>query len=108
MLKIVGKQIIMDEGDYGLPLVMKIINTSGQIESTDKIIFSIKKGNENIVEEKYESLEVDENDKLYFTFSLTKEDSKKLTKGGYIYELKVYRDEVYLNTLTKNGQFSVE
>lgn len=108
MVRSDGKKIIMDVGDYGLPLVMKIVNASGQVESTDKIIFSIKKGNENIVEKKYESLEIDENNKLYFTFSLTKENSEKLTKGSYVYELKVYRDEVYLNTLTKNGQFIVE
>lgn len=103
-----GKKIIMDEGDYGLPLVMKIINASGQIENTDKIVFSIKKGDEVIVPKEYESLETDENDKLYFTFSLTKDESKKLAKGSYSYEVEVYRDQVYLNTLMKNGLFLVE
>ena len=103
-----GKKIIMDVGDYGLPLIMKIVNASGQILNTDTIKFSIKKGNEVIVEKEYKDLQTDENDKLYFTFSLTKEESEKLPEDKYIYEVEAYRDEVYLNTLMNNGLFLVE
>ena len=103
-----GKKIIMDVGDYGLPLVIKIINASGQIKETDKLTFNIKRGNRLVIEKKCEVIQIDENGKLYFTFSLTKEESLKLAKGSYTYELEAYRDDVYLNTIVKNELFLVE
>lgn len=100
-------KIIMDKGDYGLPLVMRFTNNNGQILNTDTLLFKIKSNNENIIEQTYTNFQTDENENLFFTFSLTKEESEKLTKNAYTYEVEIYRESEYLNTLINDELFEI-
>ena len=97
-----GKKIIMDQGDYGLPLTMKITKNNGQIINSDTILFKIIRNNETIINKEFNGLKIDDNDILFFVFSLSKKESEKLSAGSYKYEIKAYRNDVYLNTLIEN------
>ena len=107
MIKIDNKAITMDKGDYGLPLIMRIVKNNGLISKEDTVTIRIKHNDIVIIEKEYKGLSTDENDILYFTFSLTKEESAKLTEKNYKYEVEAYKDGVYLNTLSKNDDFII-
>lgn len=107
MLKIDNKSITMDKGDFGLPLMMRIVKNNGLISSEDTVTIRIKHNDTVIIEKEYKGLSTDEDGSLYFTFSLTKEESEKLTEKNYKYEVEAYRDNVYLNTLSKDDDFIV-
>ena len=107
MLKFENNKIIMDENDYGLELPF---NLSGDVNAKDKIVFIIKENlclKQHILKKEYENCKY-EDGVLSFNLSFTKEESELLHEGKYVYVLKQYRGESFLNTIKKDGIFEVE
>ncbi len=107
MLRSEGKKIIMNECDYGLDLPFHL---SGDILTTDKIIFSIKKSlykDEKIIKKEFNNL-VEEDGKLGFVLSFTEEETKLLPSGDYVYMIHQCRDCGLHNTIVNDGIFTVE
>ena len=102
MVRIEGKKIIMDKGDYGLPVPFRFVKNNGQVLSTDKIVFKIKTGDEEVLVKEYTNLQKDHNGNLVFVFELTKDESQKLDKDIYVYEIEVYRGDYLLSTFVNN------
>lgn len=100
MIKTQGKNIIMNQGDFGIKLPIIITNTL----DTDKIEFVIV----DWVEKK-EVLKKQlpyENEK--WIFELSKEDSEKLAIKKYYYSIKQYRNDILQNTINKDALFEVK
>lgn len=107
MLKSDGKTITMNEYDYGLDLPFKL---SGDILTTDKIVFSIKKNiyqEEKIIRKEFNDL-VNEDGKIVFVLSFTEDETKLLPSGNYIYMIHQCRHCKMHNTIVKDGIFTVE
>ncbi len=107
-LKVTSKNIIMNEYDYGLDLPFYL---SGDILKTDKIIFSIKKSiyqEVDIITKEYTGDDFKEEEKkLIFNLSFTKEESAKLPAGKYIYIIQQCRGCELHNTIVADGVFEV-
>jgi len=99
MITVKGKKIIMNKGDYGLPIVYNL--TGELLQATDKILFTI----DDVIEKEYTLTE--DSGKYTFTFELSKEDSDKLTKNFYFYSIKAYREGVLLDTLVDDEGFEL-
>ena len=99
MITVKGKKIVMNKGDYGLPIVYNL--TGELLQPTDKILFTIG----DVIEKEY-SLMQDE-DKYTFTFELSEEDSEKLTDDLYFYSVKAYRENELLDTLIDDEDFEL-
>lgn len=108
MIRTEGKKIIMDKGDYGLPVPFRFINNRGQVLETDEIKLEIKSYGDVVIEKNYTNLDTESNGYLYFVFELTKEDSEKLIEDDYVYSVQVYRDGELLNTLINNELIIME
>ena len=105
MLRAEGKKIIMDEGDYGIKLPFKI---SGDVLETDKFLFVIKKDHnkDEIIRKEYDLIKEEDN-KFCFDLSFTKENSKLLTPGYYVYLIRQCRYHEVHNTVERDGEFEV-
>lgn len=102
-----GKRIIMNECDYGIDLPIKL---SGDILTTDKIIFSIKKDlyeDKKIIRKEFTGLKEEDN-KFVFNLSFTEEESKLMQAGEYIYMMQQCRDCKLHNTFVDDGEFTVK
>lgn len=103
MWKKEGRKLLMDEGDFGNNLIMRITGTTLPENANAK--FSIRK---DIGEKRSKVF-----DKIYtakensFTVCLTEEDSKKLISGNYTYCVELFKDKVFLNTIVNNEEFIV-
>lgn len=99
MIKLQGKNIKMDYGDYGI--VVPIIITN--VLETDEIKFNIY----NIANELKIGKTLPFEDERWI-FQLTKEESEALTAGDYWYEIVQYRNDILQNTIAKWFLFRVE
>ena len=108
MLRAEGKNITMDEGDYGLPLPIKI--TGENIQTTDVIQFKIKEmlDDNTIIKKEFSNLAEEEENTFVFVLDFTKNESDLMPSGHYHYSLKLYRKDELLNTIINEGYFEVK
>lgn len=108
MLKASGKTIIMNEGDYGLGLPFKI--TGKDVLTTDTFKFTIKENeySDDIIYEKEFTNLSNEDDGFVFILSFSKEESEKISFGEYVYGIKQYRNNKFINTILNKAKFKVE
>ena len=100
MIKIIDKNIEMNEGDFGIKVPITITN----ILETDDIKFIIK--NLDNTEVLTKKLMYNAETKK-FEFELTKEDSNKLVKNNYLYSIVQLRNETLKNTIVSNLSYNV-
>lgn len=98
MFKIQGKDIQMNQGDFGIELPMTISN----VLSGDKIEFEIYESNKNNIIKKTLTYRNER-----FIFVLTEEETEKLREKVYLYRVIQYRDEVLQNTINEDSLFEV-
>ncbi len=99
MITVKGKKIVMNKGDYGLPIIFNLYGPLLQNGDVAKFIIG------DIIEKEYE---LSENDgKFSFVFSLTESESAKLTDDYYTYSVKAYRNGEYLDTLRDDEDFEL-
>ena len=102
-----GRKILMNTGDYGVDLPFKMSNF--KFEPNDKFLFIITKNNgtTKILEKEYKNLTGDMS-QFAFALSFTKEESAKLNKGLYGYDLIFIREnESIRSTVIANEDFRV-
>ena len=98
MFKIQGKDIQMNQGDFGIELPMIISN----VLSSDKIEFEIYEANENNIIKKPLTYRNER-----FIFVLTEEETNKLNEKTYLYKVVQYREDVLQNTINEDSLFEV-
>ena len=98
MFKIQGKDIQMNQGDFGIELPMTISN----ILDGDIIEFEIYESNKKNIIKKPLNYRDEK-----FIFELTKEETEKLREKVYLYRVIQYRDEVLQNTINEDSLFEV-
>lgn len=103
MLKVNGKQLIMNAGDYGETVEFKLIN--GTILENDDITLIIenKRTFNNIIEKKLDITGVNE-----FEFTLTEEETALLDVGTYLWGILWERNGELVDTLEVDNFFTVE
>lgn len=89
MLQTRGTHITMHEGDYGLPLPFRVIG--GDFLPTDKIRFSIKRNEGEILHKDYAQGDIADG---VFILSFTQDEAAKLTPGHYLWYMTLLRDDV--------------
>ena len=90
--------IVMNEGDFGVELPMKI----GNILDTDTIKFIIYDASDNEIANK--TLPYRDG---AFIFELTQEESSRLVKNNYLYKIVQYRGDIMQNTLIEGSIFKI-
>lgn len=98
MFKIQGKDIQMNQGDFGIELPMTISN----VLSGDKIEFEIYESNKNNIIKKTLTYRNER-----FIFVLTEEETDKLNEKTYLYKVVQYREDVLQNTINEDSLFKV-
>lgn len=98
MFKIQGKDIQMNQGDFGIELPMTISNAL----SGDKIEFEIYESNKNNIIKKTLTYRNER-----FIFVLTEEETNKLNEKTYLYKVVQYREDVLQNTINEDSLFEV-
>lgn len=101
MLRGSEKQITMTEGDFGIPLPIKINGT--EILEDDVISFKILDEKNEIIKKEYTNINNNQ-----FDFTLTHEESNKLKPGFYYYIIDLYKNDEFMNNIIKNEPFIVE
>ena len=98
------KTFILDNGDYGIGVAIKIQNF--EFLEGDTLIFTIRRRNldrEVILQKEFS--EFNENSVLLL---ITEQDAELLKEAIYSYELEIYRNGSFLLTITQNQDFIVE
>lgn len=103
MIRGKGKEIIMTEGDYGITLPINIKGIDLEKNDVITIIIKSEKNGEECLCKTFSDIENNT-----FSFSLTEEESKKLTPRRYVYSLDWYRENSLFCNLIKDGTFVVE
>lgn len=109
MLKCINeeyKTIEMIEGDYGLVLPIQLeVEGEETITAEDTFVIKIcQKVNETpLVEKSYSDIQ---NNTI--EFSLTENESEKLSVGNYLYDLDWYNGQVFLGNLIAKSKFMVK
>lgn len=88
MITVSGSHITMHSGDYGIPLLFRIIG--GEFLPADKFRFAIDKGGVEILHKEFLFSEI-EGDALMMTFSA--EESEQLPPGRYKWCMTLIRED---------------
>ena len=94
-------KITMNEGDFGIVLPISFSNI--QDGETIKVIIKEKSKEETKI------LDLDfttSSNKI--DFQLTKDETAKLNKGRYLFDMKHYRDDTLQNTLLVDNDYIVD
>ena len=95
----------MNQGDYGVTLPFTVTGT--EFQENDTFLFQILKTGGTVLEKSFNNLSEDLT-KFAFSLSFTKDESNKLNKGAYTYNLIHIRNEDALrNTVISNEDFNV-
>lgn len=103
MLRGKGKEIIMTEGDFGVSLPITINGLTFEKDDVINMIIKAEKNGDECISKSFGNIENNT-----FNFSLTEEESKKLTPQRYVYILDWYRENSLLCNIIKDGVFAVE
>lgn len=92
--------ITIVQEDYGVTINMNIINGTPSLE--DSFLVTIKDGDDIVISKIYTNVTT------YIPFSLTKEETDKLTPTLYHYSVDWYRDNVFLKNIVNGEKFIVQ
>ena len=93
--------IKINEGDFGVILPITVAG----LKDGENVRFVIKKRDENEEVILTKDFQV-ESSKI--NFQLTKEETKKLLEGNYLYDALQYKEDVLKNTICVDKKFNVE
>lgn len=102
-----GNRITMDAYDYGMQLPIDV--EEGTFESTDKMLFELKKSKDSvaIISKEYTNA-VDKEDLFRFFLEFTEKESESLPPGNYVYYIKYIKNGELRDTLVSGEDFKIK
>ena len=102
-----GNRITMDAYDYGLQLPIDV--EDGTFESTDKMLFELKKSKDSVALISKEYVNVLSDTNLFrFFLEFTEKESAELPPGNYVYYVKYIKNGELRDTLVAGEDFKIK
>lgn len=103
MLRVNGKQLIMNQGDYGETITFKLCHGNILENDTVTVIIEDKRTLNNVLE-----IAADIVDSTTFEITITEQQTDLLPVGTYLWGILWERDGVLVDTLEVNNYLTVE
>lgn len=102
MFTVIGNEIQMTEGDYGLQLPVTISGTT--LTASDEILFTLKNklNGDTVLTKTYTDIQDNT-----FNLEITEAESALLSVGNYVYSLDWYQDGAFMCNIIPLAGFKV-